>query len=366
LEFKYLSISILEKYSYFHLLKKLSEGANMKLKFVFTLIFLAAVSILHSQTYPVPDILYYKFNSGGTTTPNYAVPGQGNNPAPLLGGLTNGMTGQFDSALVGVGASSTTAYVNTGWNMNFGTSSWTISTWINNIPATGTNYLFGNDITTSFRCFTNGAAGAGNITLRGLNATVFPNINVTGVLPGANVIHFVYDSVSTTLKVYVNGAFQSSTLMPALNLTAAVVFKVGGYGTAAGLGQGWLMDEFRVYKRALDTAEISATWNNPLPHTVTGVSQQNNQVPKVYSLSQNYPNPFNPATTINYSIPVASNVVLKVYDLMGREVETIYSGYQVAGNYQAVFKAANIASGFYTYRLTAGSFTETKKMLLVK
>ncbi len=329
-------------------------------------LFMVFSTAAHSQTYPVPDILYYKFNSGSTSTPNYAVPGQGLNPAVYLGALTNGMTGQFDSALVGVGASSTTTYVNTGWNLNFGTSSWTISMWINNIPATGTNYLFGTDITTSFRCFTNGGAGAGNITLRGLNATVFPNINVTGVLPGANVIHFVYDSVSTTMRVYVNGAFQSSTLMPALNLSSAVVFKVGGYGTAAGLGQGWLMDEFRVYKRALDTAEVAATWNQPLPHTVTGVSQQNNQVPKTYSLSQNYPNPFNPATTINYSIPAATNVELRVYDLMGREIETIYSGYQTAGNYQAIFRADNLASGFYTYRLSAGSFTETKKMLLVK
>ncbi|MEO8514626.1 MAG: T9SS type A sorting domain-containing protein [Ignavibacteria bacterium] len=327
-----------------------------------SILFILAINIF-SQTYPVPDILYYKFNSGSTTTPNYASPGQGLPIAVLLGGQTCGMTGQFDSALVGVAGSSTTNYVNTGWNMNFGTSSWTISFWLNNIPTTGTNYLFGNDITTSFRCFTNGAAGTGNITLR---ANAFANVDITGVLPGPSVVHIVYDSAASNVKTYVNGVFQSTITQAPLNLIAAVVFKVGGYGTATALGQGWLLDEFRVYKRALDAAEVLATWNHSLPYSVTGVSTQNNQLPSDFSLGQNYPNPFNPATTINYSIPIGADVELTVFDMLGREVENIYSGYQNAGNYRAVFNAENLSSGIYTYRLKAGNFTETKKMLLVK
>jgi len=309
----------------------------------------------------VPDILYYKFNNGSTTTPNYAVPGQGTNPAPVLG-HTLGSTGQFDSALVGIGGSSTANYVNTGWNMNFGTSSWTISMWINNIGTT-TNYMFGNDITTSFRCFTNGAAGAGNITLRGNN---FANVNVTGVLPGPSVVHFVYDSASTSVKTYVNGVFQSSTTQSALNLTAAAVFKVGGYGTSSAIGVGWLMDEFRVYKRALDTAEIAATWNHTLPYTFVGVVTQNYEVPSVYKLEQNYPNPFNPSTTILYSIPVEGNVELQIFNMLGQNVETLVNNFQKAGNYKATFDGANLPSGVYTYRLTSGNFIETRKMILIK
>ncbi len=318
---------------------------------------------LFSQTYNPPEILYYKFNNGSTTTPNYAVPGQGLDTAILLGGQTCGSTGQFDSALVGVGGSSTTTYVNTGWNMNFGTSSWTISMWINNIPATGTNYIFGNDITTSFRCFTNGAAGTGNITLRANN---FNNVNVTGVLPGANVIHFVYDSATTTVKTYVNGVFQSSVAQSQLNLTAAVVFKVGGYGTAAAIGAGWLVDEFRVYSRALDSAEIAATWNHTLPHTVTGVVSNINETPSGYRLSQNYPNPFNPSTTILYSIPEGGNVELKIFDVLGREVKSLVNQFQNSGSYKITFDASGLPSGVYTYRLSTGTFTESKKMILIK
>ncbi|HMT11826.1 MAG TPA: T9SS type A sorting domain-containing protein [Ignavibacteria bacterium] len=338
----------------------------MKLFSAFLWMFLMLLSgILHSQTYPVPDILYYKFNSGSTTTPNYAVPGEGNNPAPIIGNHTIGMTGQFDSALVGGGGTSSVSYVSTGWNMNFGTSSWTISMWINNIGTT-TCYLFGNDITTSFRCFTNGAAGSGNITLRGVSTASFPNVDVLGVLPGPSVVHFVYDSATTTISKYVNGVFQSSVLMPALNLTAAVPFKVGGYGTANALGQGWLMDEFRVYRRALGAAEILATWNQTLPYTVTGISQQNNEIPVDYALQQNYPNPFNPVTTINYSIPAAGNVELGVFNMLGQQVAQLQNGFQQPGNYTAQFNAADLPSGVYMYRISSGNYSESKKMILVK
>ncbi len=133
--------------------------------------------------------------------------------------------------------------------MNVGTSDWTISLWINNFPAvTGTSYLFGNDITTSFRCFTNGAAGAGNITLRGNGIT---NVNVTGVLPGPSVVHFVYDSSVPEVRTYVNGVFQSSVPQAAFNFNATVPFKVGSYGTATSIPVGALIDEFRFYNRAL-------------------------------------------------------------------------------------------------------------------
>ncbi|HCN36239.1 MAG TPA: hypothetical protein DIS94_00810 [Bacteroidetes bacterium] len=224
---------------------------------VFT--FLLPLSIF-SQA--VPEILYYKFNTGTTSTPNLASPGQGTPEGNIVGAMTMGPGGQFGNALIGAGGTGTTTYLNTGWNMNLGTSSWTISLWISNMPTT-TVYLFGNDITTSFRCFTNGAAGAGNITLR--SGAPFTNVNVTGVLPGPNVIHFVYDATVPDIKTYVNGVFQSSTPQPALNLNAAIPFKVGSYGTAGSIPNGALIDEFRLYSRALGAAEIAATWNVELP-----------------------------------------------------------------------------------------------------
>ena len=97
-----------------------------------------------------------------------------------------------------------------------------------------------------------------------------------------------------------------------------------------------------------------------------GITNNQNQVPSTYSLSQNYPNPFNPSTKIEYSIPRAGLVDLKVFDILGREVAILVNEFKQAGNYTQVFDASKLASGVYFYSLKAGSFTETKKMLLVK
>jgi len=256
-----------------------------KIKFIFVLLSaLFCFNQISGQTYNVPEILYYKFNDGTTTTPNYASPGQGSANADLIN-MTMGPIGQFDNALIGNGGTGSNTYTGTGWNMNLGTSDWTLSLWINNFPAvTGTSYLFGNDITTSFRCFTNGAAGAGNITLRGNGLT---NVNVTGVLPGPSVVHFVYDSSVPAIRTYVNGVFQSSVPQSALNLNAAVPFKVGSYGTASSIPAGAFIDEFRFYSRALNADEIAGTWNQTLP-TGGGPAQDPNRVCD-YGLIPQYP-----------------------------------------------------------------------------
>lgn len=97
------------------------------------------------------------------------------------------------------------------------------------------------------------------------------------------------------------------------------------------------------------------------------------ETPKNFSLSQNYPNPFNPNTTINYSISAVGRnsistykVVLKVYDLLGCDVATLVNEEKAAGNYQAKFDGTNLPSGIYFYKMQAGSFIETKKLLLLK
>jgi len=99
---------------------------------------------------------------------------------------------------------------------------------------------------------------------------------------------------------------------------------------------------------------------------VTGINQISSEVPNVYSLSQNYPNPFNPTTTISYGIPKPGNVKLIVYDLLGREVATLVNEFQQAGRYKVDFDGSKLASGMYIYRIESGSFTDSKKMLLVK
>ncbi|QQS35995.1 MAG: MBL fold metallo-hydrolase [Ignavibacteriales bacterium] len=91
-----------------------------------------------------------------------------------------------------------------------------------------------------------------------------------------------------------------------------------------------------------------------------------NELPSDFKLFQSYPNPFNPSTTISYSIPSASYVSLKVYDVNGREVETLFEGNSPAGNYVKEWTAKNFSSGVYFYRLQSGGFSDTKKFVLVK
>lgn len=88
--------------------------------------------------------------------------------------------------------------------------------------------------------------------------------------------------------------------------------------------------------------------------------------PVEFALDQNYPNPFNPATTINYSIPEAGNVEIKVYDILGNEVANLVNEAKTPGNYAVEFDASSFASGIYIYTLKANNFVQTKKMILMK
>jgi len=88
--------------------------------------------------------------------------------------------------------------------------------------------------------------------------------------------------------------------------------------------------------------------------------------PSEYSIAQNYPNPFNPSTKIKYSVPQSSNVVLKIYDVLGKEVATLVNEEKPVGSYEVEFNPSSLTSGVYFYKLQAGSFVDTKKMLLLK
>jgi photosystem II stability/assembly factor-like uncharacterized protein len=96
--------------------------------------------------------------------------------------------------------------------------------------------------------------------------------------------------------------------------------------------------------------------------TVTNIDN----TPTRFSLGQNYPNPFNPSTTISFSLPLRSFVTLKVFDVMGREIATIVSEETPAGNHSRQWNASGVSSGMYFYRIQAGDFMQTKKLLLVR
>jgi len=91
-----------------------------------------------------------------------------------------------------------------------------------------------------------------------------------------------------------------------------------------------------------------------------------NDILDSYSLSQNYPNPFNPTTTIQFSLEEKINVELSIYNILGEKIRTLFNDEMNSGQYKIVFDGSNLASGIYFYRIQAGKFLQTKKMILMK
>jgi hypothetical protein len=99
---------------------------------------------------------------------------------------------------------------------------------------------------------------------------------------------------------------------------------------------------------------------------VTSVHRSDSSIPLQFQLFQNYPNPFNPSTTIHFSLPQRSHVTLKVFVVLGREVATLVDGEMNAGEHSVVLDAMDLPSGVYLFRIQVGSYTESKKLILVK
>lgn len=103
----------------------------------------------------------------------------------------------------------------------------------------------------------------------------------------------------------------------------------------------------------------------PLAH-ITEAENDNGKFQSSYILTQNYPNPFNPSTVISYQLPVSSDVTLKVFDVLGNEIETLVNEEKPVGTYEITWYAEQLPSGVYFYQLKAGDFISTKKMILMK
>jgi len=117
------------------------------------------------------------------------------------------------------------------------------------------------------------------------------------------------------------------------------------------------------------TPENNSNWSELRTFSIAafvGVNYYNNNIPREFKLYQNYPNPFNPVTIIKYEIPKNSVVTIRVYDIMGRLVREFVNEFNPAGSYNYEFDASNLASGVYIYRISAESFIDAKKMLLIK
>jgi len=223
--------------------------------------FLMLAGMSFAQYGEVPEFIYYKFDETGGTVFNDASAPVGNANAPILGVLSQGGAGQFGGALQSTGGTSGSNYVNSGWPANLtNPAGFTISLWVDNMTTTF-SYIFGDNTATSFRSFINGAAGTGNIIMRGGGCS---DLVVAGITGGPHVIHFVW--TGTQLLGYLDGALVNTVNDNSTDVTGTTgPFKVGGYSSSAGMPSGSSIDEFRVYDRALDAGEIADTWNQELP-----------------------------------------------------------------------------------------------------
>ena len=136
----------------------------------------------------------------------------------------------------------------------------------------------------------------------------------------------------------------ANDLTRAIGTTSTEIYVGGSFTTISGIGR-----------------QSVAGMDDPLTSLIP-----EGTLPISISLEQNYPNPFNPSTKINYSVPQFGLVSIKVYDLLGKEVATLVNEAKSLGNHQVDFSGYGLSSGIYFYKLQAGSFVETKKMLLLK
>ncbi len=169
------------------------------------------------------------------------------------------------------------------------------------------------------------------------------------------------------------GMYQSLTLSSGYNNTPVMTTVAATAQFLAPTAGQWAT---KIYSMPVGTNKIrfiakSAFGNNLYIDDITsgpatGVGTPITLTPNKYELSQNYPNPFNPTTKINFSLPKQGLVTLKIYDMLGKEISTLVNEIRTAGVYSVDFNAANLSSGAYFYQISAGEFTDVKRMMLIK
>ncbi|HEY6162324.1 MAG TPA: LamG-like jellyroll fold domain-containing protein [Bacteroidia bacterium] len=256
---------------------------------------ITAIGLLFSVTcfsQTAPELLYYKFDSTSpsVTVPNWAsAPPSGTTNATIMGSLTQGPSGQCGNAIIGSGNASSTDYVNTGYATNLTGTSWTISFWTKDItPSSTLFYIFGDATASSFRCFTNGVAGANNWILRGGLTDV---LLTGGATVAPHMTTFVYDISAGNIKAYLDGVLNNTVAQAGPSITGTGPFKVIGYASNVGCPAGGKLDEFRMYSRALSPTEIMQLYTHNVTNTITTTACNSYTVPSgnmTYTASGTY------------------------------------------------------------------------------
>jgi hypothetical protein len=178
-----------------------------------------------------------------------------------------------------------------------------------------------------------------------------------------NVSNYVFDFIYLSNK-YVDSTLYGDSLATAFASTDAGYVYLRKYWEICG---GQITQLMKTASRS--TADLIYTaWvdaGSPDPNIISAINDKKLS-PSSFSLFQNYPNPFNPSTTIKFGVATKGNVTLKVFDLMGREIATLFNGEKEAGYYEMNFDASKLSSGTYFYQLRTAGYTQSKKMMLIK
>jgi hypothetical protein len=179
----------------------------------------------------------------------------------------------------------------------------------------------------------------------------------------------------TGILFYLDGVdtqFGNPTLHPA-SLDHSGPLRIGSQSFSVGFLFKGILDEIELFNRVLTKAEIVSIFSagsagkcKSTRPTSVGEDRTENTLPKSFKLGQNYPNPFNPTTQIAYELPSEEIVSLRVYNSIGQEVALLVNGQRSSGAYTVTFQAADLPSGMYFYRLIAGEFQQTRKLLLLR
>ena len=324
-------------------------------------------------TSPGATFIYKTTNGGTNWTQVYTIAGGFINTIKMVS-ATNGYA--FGDVLAG------------NWLMlktTDGGSTWTT---LATIAGTGDGRNNCLQITGNDMWFGTGQNTVLHSTNLGVNWTVATVTGITGQVTGIQ-----FNSATVGL---VGGATMSKSLDGG---TTWALLAASGTGTISGIeGSGndyWYVRGTTIYR----STDVGASWT--LSHTQTaaqndislvadantcmvgwscgasgtiskmtgspvGINDPVNQIPSAYSLMQNYPNPFNPTTNITFALPTAGNVELKIYDITGKEVASLVNTFVNAGMHSVSFDASAYASGIYIYKISTGSFTDSKKMVLIK
>jgi len=177
--------------------------------------------------------------------------------------------------------------------------------------------------------------------------------NTASPLAGSKIISI--DSSLNILK-------QIAILPDTHGLALFSLFKIANSTDIMGCGR---TDQFQIQGNTeMYAVRLDSSLNPPPPIEVKSIS---NNIPVSFKLHQNFPNPFNPVTEIKYELPINTNVTIKIYDLIGREIAALVNNkFESAGSHEVEWNASNYASSVYIYTIEAGKFFDSKKMVLIK